>query len=197
MPDWTAFLSFALATTFSPGPNNLSSANMGVLYGFRRTFRYLLGISTGFLGIMLLAGLVSATLRRAFPPFEGILRLVGAAYILWLAYATLRASYTIKEDVQPLVGFSRGFFLQILNPKVVIYGLTQYSTFLAGAARQPATLILSALFLASLCLASVSLWAAFGSAIRARLRQPQVRRGVSIALSLLLIYTAVKLSGLV
>jgi hypothetical protein len=37
----------------------------------------------------------------------------------------------------------------------------------------------------------------FGSAIRNTLHQPNVRRGVNLVLSLLLVYTAIELSGLI
>ena len=90
------FLSFVVITTFTPGPNNISSTSMGVLYGYKRTLNYLLGIATGFFFVMLLCGLVSTTLLSVFPAFEKVLRLIGAAYIIWLAVETLRESYTFS-----------------------------------------------------------------------------------------------------
>jgi threonine/homoserine/homoserine lactone efflux protein len=41
---------------------------MGVLHEYKRTFKYLLGITTGFLFVMLLCGWVSTALLRIFPP---------------------------------------------------------------------------------------------------------------------------------
>ena len=93
-----AILSFVLATTFSPGPNNISSASMGVLHGYRKTLRYLMGIATGFFFVMLLCGWISRTLLDAIPALETMLRIIGAGYILWLAYHSLRANYS-KEGV--------------------------------------------------------------------------------------------------
>ena len=127
-----AFFSFVFVTTFTPGPNNISSASMGVLYGHKQTRQYRLGIAVGFFLLMLLCGWISTALLRVFPPIENVLRFVGAAYILWLAYETLRASYTFEEGAQPLLGFNRGLWLQILNPKVIVYGLTLYTTFLVS-----------------------------------------------------------------
>jgi cysteine/O-acetylserine efflux protein len=87
-----ALLSFVLITTFTPGPNNISSSSMGILYGYQRSVNYLLGIASGFFGIMLLSGLISRTLYTLFPAIEGALRIVGALYILWLAYKSLKTS---------------------------------------------------------------------------------------------------------
>jgi len=192
----TAFLSFVLATTFSPGPNNISSASMGVLHGYRKTLKYLGGIATGFVIIMLLCGWISTILLQTFPAFEMVLRFIGAGYILWLAYETLRANYTFKEGRQVLLGFKSGFLLQVLNPKVIIYGLSLYSTFLAPVTQRPAYLILSAVFLATVAFCSISTWTLFGSTIRTHLQKPGIQQFVNLVLSLLLVYSAIELSGL-
>ena len=192
-----AFLSFVLITTFTPGPNNISSASMGVLYGYRDTLKYMLGIVTGFFLVMLLCGWTSTVLLKVLPSFETALRFIGAGYILWLAFETLKTSYTFQESNQSPMGFGRGLLLQVLNLKAIVYGLTLYSTFLVPITDNSALLVLSATFLATLAFCSVSAWALFGSAIRTVLRQPRIRQSVNLVLSLLLVYTAIELSGLV
>ncbi len=193
--DLIPLLSFVLITTYTPGPNNISSTSMGVRYGYRRSLRYLLGITTGFFLVMLLCGLISGTLTSIFPSFEIVLRIVGAVYILWLAYETLRATYTFEDNVRGELGFVRGALLQILNPKGVIYGLTLYSTFLLGTAGKPTQMLLSAAGLAATAFSAVSTWALFGSAIRRFLHVAWLRQMVNAVLALLLIYTAVEVSG--
>jgi cysteine/O-acetylserine efflux protein len=195
--NFVACLSFVLITTFTPGPNNISSASMGVLYGYRRTLKYLLGIVIGFCFVMLLCGWISTALLRVFPSFETALRVIGAGYILWLAFETLRTSYTFRESDQALMGFGRGLLLQVLNAKAIVYGLTLYSTFLAPITDSLALLVLSALLLAAINFCSVSTWTLFGSAIRTVLHQVRIRQFVNLVLSLLLVYTAIELSGLV
>jgi cysteine/O-acetylserine efflux protein len=192
-----AFLSFAFVTTFTPGPNNVSSASLGVLHGYRKALKYIAGIVTGLFLIMLLCGWVSTTLLTAFPSFEKALRFIGAGYILWLAFETLRSSYTFSEGDQAPMGFANGFVLQALNPKVIVYGLAQYSTFLKPLVGNPVYLVCSAMFLAGVAFCSTSTWALFGSAIRAHLHQRRVRQFVNLTLSLLLVYSAVELAGLV
>jgi cysteine/O-acetylserine efflux protein len=192
-----AFLPFVLITTFTPGPNNISSASMGVLYGYRDTLKYMLGITTGFFLVMLLCGWTSTALLKFLPSFETALRFIGAGYILCLAFETLKTSYAFQESNQSPMGFGRGLLLQVLNLKAIVYGLTLYSTFLVPIMDSPVLLVLSATFLAALALCSVSIWALFGSAIRTVLRQPRIRQLVNLVLSLLLVYTAIELSGLV
>lgn len=194
--EFLSLASFVLVTTFTPGPNNISSASMGILYGYRRTLRYLLGIMSGFFVILMLSGWVSSFLLSKFPSFEGVLRILGALYILWLAWHTLRASYTFEEEDQKPMGFLRGFVLQVLNPKGIIYGLTIYSTFLVDKVDSAFYLILSAVILAVVAFTSVSLWTVFGAGIRKYLGKPGVKRVINIVLALLLVWTAIDLSDI-
>jgi cysteine/O-acetylserine efflux protein len=191
-----AMLTFVFVTTFTPGPNNITSSSMGILYGYRKTVNYLLGIALGFFGIMLLSGIVSRTLYAIFPSLEIAMRLIGAAYILWLAYKTLKSSYQFSADDSPVLGFTNGLLLQLLNPKVWVYGLTLYTTFLATITNQVLLLIISAVFLAAVAFCATSSWAISGAAIRRLLRNPKFQKAINIGLALLLIYTAIELSGL-
>lgn len=119
-----AFLTFVIVTTFTLGPNNISSSSMGILYGYKQSLRYIAGIVVGFFFIMLIAGIISQTLYAIFPSLETIMRLVGATYILWLAYKTLKSSYQFDDTSTPVLGFINGLMLQALNPKAWIYALT-------------------------------------------------------------------------
>ncbi len=194
--DLFATASFVIVTTFTPGPNNISSASMGILFGYKNTLRYLYGITAGFFLVLFLCGWISATLLQVFPAIENVLRVVGALYILWLAYHTFRASYNFEEDQQVLLGFSKGFFLQLLNPKVIVFSLTVYSTFLGVAVSGPIHLLLSATLLTGVGFCAISTWTLFGAAIRTYLERPWVKQIINSALSLLLVYTAVELSGI-
>ena len=195
-PELLPLISFVLITTYTPGPNNISAASMGVLYGYKRTLPYMLGMVSGFFVMLTLSGLVSGFLLEQIPAFETILRIAGALYILWLAWHTLKASYTFDEEEQKPLGFIQGFLLQVLNVKVIVYGLTLYGTFLANKIPSFFHLVLSAALFASVGFTSVTLWTLFGAGIRKYLNRPKVRQAVNIVLALLLVYTAVDLSGL-
>jgi cysteine/O-acetylserine efflux protein len=169
---------------------------MGILYGYKKTLNYLIGIATGFFIVLLLSGWVSSFLLDKFPAFEGILRILGALYILWLAWGTLRASYSFEKKDHPPFGFPKGLVLQILNPKGIIFGLTIYSTFLAGKLNSFFALLISAVIFSGLAFTSVSLWTLFGAGIRKYLGKPRIKQIINIILALLLVYSALKLSGI-
>ena len=190
-------ISFVLVTTFTPGPNNISSASMGVMCGYRKTLNYLAGITAGFFIVMIACAYLSSTLLTVLPVAEQYLRWVGAGYILWLAAGLLRTNYAVSESSPVTKAFTKGFVLQMFNPKVAVYGLTLYSTFLAPISGRPDYLSLSAAGFAFTAFAATSTWALFGAAIKNKLKHDSFRNVINTSLSILLLYTAVKLSGII
>ena len=190
-------ISYILISSFTPGPSNISSASMAVLHGYKNTLRYQMGLATGVFLLMLLSGWLSSSMVQRFPFFEPFMRYVGAAYILYLAFGILKASYTfVEKDSEPL-GFVHGFILQILNPKLLVYAFTLFSAFLASMAKSTIILLLVVTFLAIVAFCATSTWALFGTAIKARLQDLRLKMVVNVLLSLSLVYTAISLTGLI
>src|SRR5215207_5257141 len=88
--DLFPLLSFVLISTFTPGPSNIASASMGVLYGYKHTLNFQAGLAAGVFLVMLLSGWISTTLLQIVPALEPALRYLGAAYMLYLAFAILK-----------------------------------------------------------------------------------------------------------
>ena len=72
--DLLPLISFVLITTFTPGPNNMSSAAMGVKHGYPKILHYLLGISAGFFLIMMICAYLATALLTVVPAAERYLR---------------------------------------------------------------------------------------------------------------------------
>ena len=187
---------FLFSSMITPGPNNITGASLGIIHGYRKSFKYVLGVGAGFFLIMIISGLLSGFLLGMIPGFEKFVRVLGALYILWLAMDLLRSSFSNEITEQPLLGFSRGLMLQFFNPKVMVLGLTVYASFLAPLAKNYAWLAMSALLLACLAFMITFLWTLAGSILLQNLKKPAILKMVNLALALLLVYTAVELSGL-
>ena len=86
--------------------------------------------------------------------------------------------------------------LQLFNPKMAVYGLTLYSTFLASISSRIDYLSLSAVTFAITAFVATSTWVLFGAAIKKKLKDILFRKILNLSLSILLIYTAVGLSGI-
>ena len=156
---------------------------------------YIYGIVTGFFLLLLLCGFFSNLLFTALPSVEPVMRWIGTAYILYLAYGTFRASFSLQEKSdQYLWGFYRGVLLQFVNPKAIIYGLTLYSVFLNPLIGNPFYIILFSLGFAFIGFCALLTWSLFGAIINQYLHHLKLKIIINSILSLLLVYTAVKIS---
>jgi cysteine/O-acetylserine efflux protein len=197
--DFISLIPFVFITTFTPGPNNIACTSMAINFGLKKSMGFLYGIFFGFASVLLLAGFFSNILLKTIPDLEPIMRWIGAAYILYLAWNILKADYSFQQNnqhVQPF-SFSHGFLLQFLNPKGIIYALTLYSAFLYSIINIPQFIVLFAFILASIGFLSLLLWASFGTLISRFLYRDKVRQTVNLLMALLLAYTAVKLTGII
>lgn len=189
-----AFLSFIVITSFTPGPNNIACASFGMLIGYRQTLKFILGIATGFFCVLLICALLSNFLLQSAPFINDYLKYIGAIYILWLAYQTMKASYQAREEVKHLASFGRGFLLQLVNPKGIFYGMTIFTTFLSGANGNLIRVLPWMLGLFVFCLISVSTWTLFGNLIQRYLQNARLKQVVNMVLALALVITAMQIA---
>jgi threonine/homoserine/homoserine lactone efflux protein len=192
MPDFSAFIPYVLLATFTPGPNNLMAMANATRHGFRRTLRFTSGVTLGFFVLLALCCAFSATLLGLVPTLHPVMAGLGAAYMLWLAWRTLR-SKPHEEGVEDTrtYGFWSGAALQFVNPKAILYGVTTASTFVVPYFHGPVVLGFISLVLALVAFVATGSWALFGAAFQRFL----AKRGrvVNIVMALLLVYCAVSL----
>ncbi len=196
--DFASLIPFVLVTIYTPGPGNIACTSMGVNHGIKKSMGFIYGISFGFILILLMAGFFSNLLLKVIPSFESIMRWVGAAYILYLAYNIQQTDYSFtqkNQQVQPF-GFKYGILLQFVNPKCIIFVLTLYTVFLYSIISIPKYIILFTLILSVLGFSANLLWASFGVVISRFLYQAKVRKIVNSVLALVLVYTAIRLTGI-
>jgi cysteine/O-acetylserine efflux protein len=190
MTNLTPFLIYAFVTTFTPGPNNILSMSNGLRFGYKKTLPFLLGIAGGFFVLMLLCGVFNLTLATYVPSLRKWLNILGALYMLYLAYHILR-SKPVEEGVEEksLNTFRAGFILQFLNMKAILYGITVYSLFIIATWRDPLSISLFALGLALLSFTSISCWALGGNLFRNFLSKHY--KIFNLVMAGLLIYSAI------
>ncbi len=175
-----AFSMFALVTSITPGPNNFMLLASGVNFGFRSSVPHMLGISVGFLLMVLAVGLGLAEVFSQFPWVYGLLKWVGAIYMLYMAWS-VATSDSLKDTpsnsrlAKPLNFWGAAAF-QWVNPKAWIMAVSAFSTYMPASRGFAAIASVAALF-AVINLPSVGVWALFGSGLRHVL---QVRRNLLV-----------------
>ena len=120
MFNWFSFLTYAIVTAITPGPNNIMSMSNGSRRGFRRALPFNFGIGVGFCILMLLCTVLCSMLSALIPKIKLPMLIVGAAYMLYLAWETFRSSGSVEES-HFSDGFVSGLLLQFINPKIYIY----------------------------------------------------------------------------
>ena len=167
---------FAVAVTFTPGPNVIMVTASAANFGFRRAIPQMLGITLGFGFMVAVAGLGLAGLLHAAPRWHTGLKYAGATYLVYLAWRIARAEAGSAAPARARpIGFLEGALFTWVNPKAWVSSLgavAAYTT-VGGDVVQETALI--AAVLAAACLISVAIWAAFGAAIGRFLASPRAR----------------------
>ena len=81
-----ALVGFSVASSVTPGPNNLMLLASGVNFGFRRTLPHMLGIGGGFAFLLLCVGFGLGAVLQQAPALHLAIKVVGVVYLLYLAW---------------------------------------------------------------------------------------------------------------
>ena len=191
MFNWFSFLTYAVITAATPGPNNIMSMSNGARKGFKAALPFNLGIWTGFSVVMLFCTALCELLGALIPKIRLPMLLLGAAYMLYLAWETFRSSGDIRES-RAGEGFVSGLLLQFVNAKIYIYGIMSMEAYILPVYQGRALPLAGfALLLAFIGFLFTLCWSAFGSVFK--LLFSRHAKLVNTLMALLLVYCAVSL----
>lgn len=182
-----SFSLFALVTSITPGPNNVMLTALGANFGVARGLPCVFGVSVGFALMLALvvSGLGSVILAN--PEVLEVMRWVGAAFLLWLAWKIAIAGRADDGRRARPVGFLGAAAFQWVNPKAWLIAIGATATYLdaaAGGAVAQSAAFGAIFFLA--CVPSCLLWLAFGAAMQRLLTSERRLRLFNAAMGLLL-----------
>lgn len=185
------FLTYVVVSAITPGPNNILSMSNGSRLGFKKALPFNAGIGAGFVMVMLLCTAFASLLRSVLPVLKLPMKIIGALYILYLAYKT----YTNKGDIREnhsKSGFVQGMTLQFINPKIILYGILSMEVYiLPHFADRPLYLVFFAVLLAAIGTTCTLLWSAFGAVFKRLFSEHG--RVVNTVMAIALLYCAVSL----
>lgn len=191
MFSWFSFLTYAVVTAVTPGPNTLMSMSNGGRLGFRRALPFNLGIWVGFTVVILLCTALCDALSALIPRIKFPMLVLGAAYMLHLAWQTWRSA-PLSETHAARDGFWSGLLLQFVNPKIYIYCIVSMEAYILPFYQgRPLPLAGFAVLLAFIGFAFTLLWSAFGSLFR--LLFSRYARVTNTVMALALVWCAVSL----
>ena len=197
--DFTALLVLASAMSFTPGPNTTLSAALGANGGLRHAAPFVLAVPLGW-GLLLSASTlgVGAVLTAA-PALALVLKGLGVAYVLWLAYrlSGSRAWGRTGNTPAPLrVTFGQGVALQFVNIKAWMAALSVTAGWLAGHADMGQRFLVVLPTMVLLGFLSNLSYALLGAALRGWLQRGARLLWFNRGMAALLVATAVWMLGL-
>jgi threonine/homoserine/homoserine lactone efflux protein len=160
----------------------------GLNFGVRRGFPHLLGICMGFPVMLALIGLGFATLFQLYPLLHEIIKVVGIAYLLYLAWKIATSQGGVGETRQSKpIGFWQAAAFQWINPKAWVMGssaLAAYTTLNDSFFIQVLIICFSFALITFPC---AGVWLVFGAGLQRFLRDPKHLKLFNIAMALLLV----------
>jgi len=122
-----AFLGASLALTIAPGPDNIFVITQGIARGRKAAIVTALGMCSGVSVHTLAAAFGASAIFYTSAVAFAAVKYAGAAYLLYLAWLTLRHSAAVRlakvDDRPALQLYQRGFIMNVLNPKVALFFL--------------------------------------------------------------------------
>jgi threonine/homoserine/homoserine lactone efflux protein len=182
-----ALATFCFVSSITPGPNNMMLLASGANFGFRRTLPHLMGVSIGFAAMVLAVGLGLGGLFTAYPALYDVLRVVGGAYMLWLAYRIATASGLGDggSTGRPM-SFLEAVAFQWVNPKAWAISLGAITAFVSPNEFIAGVFIVTAVF-ALINVPCIASWAGFGVVLRRFLDRPWTLRAFNVTMAILLV----------
>ncbi|MEQ8953398.1 MAG: LysE family translocator [Gammaproteobacteria bacterium] len=186
--EFIAIILVARVSWVTPGPNNTMMMTSGLNYGIRRSMPHYFGIVLGFPAMVMAVGLGLAGLFERFPALHVILKVVGAAYLLYLAWKIAAAPVSeLNETRGKPFSFIQAAAFQWVNPKawVLAVGATVTYTVLAdGYLLQVLVIALIFMIFGAPC---IMLWLWLGASLRRLFTKPNYVRIFNYSMAALLI----------
>jgi threonine/homoserine/homoserine lactone efflux protein len=187
-PDLLAALAlFCFAASITPGPNNAMLLASGANFGLKRTLPHMAGVVLGFAFLILVVGLGLGALFAAYPAAHTALKVLGGAYLLWLAFKIARAKGVGPGAAsgRPM-SFLQAAAFQWVNPKAYVMAIGAVATYIPRDGSLGDLLLLTLVF-GVVNLPCVSVWMVTGVGLRRVLERPGALRAFNLTMAALLV----------
>ncbi|MCX5405068.1 leucine efflux protein LeuE [Streptomyces sp. NBC_00335] len=161
--DLPTYLAGLVLIILLPGPNSLYVLSVAARGGVRRGYRAAAGVFTGDALLMTLAAVGAGALLQTSPIVFGVVKLLGAGYLTWLAIGMLRGAWTmwrarreraaadgLGEGVPAAAAaaevpagdterpYRRALLISVFNPKAILFLMSFFVQFVDSAYAYPA-----------------------------------------------------------
>ena len=159
------FVLYCVINAFTPGPGNILALNTVTNYGWKKGRPLFFGIFTGYYVVQLICAVFVFGIDAFLPSVLGVMKYIGAAYILWLAIH-IAISKPEKDDDSRSASYMKGFLLQFVNVKIYLFGMTALTGYITDYHTSLTALVIAELFIATLGSFATLTWIGMGALIQ-------------------------------
>ncbi|WP_422364756.1 LysE family translocator [Pelagibius sp.] len=207
-----AFAVFAFKASLSPGPSSFILLASGATFGLRQSLPLLLGISLGYVLMILVAGLAFEPFMSAPPALFMVSKVVFALWALWLAWKIARRPPPADERPaqerpaqerpaqempaqktsagQRLLSFPQALAFQVINPAswfVAFASMVSFTSAVSSDAGFVSLVLMLAAIFAVINLPSIGLYALLGQVLHRLFPDPKKLRILNVVAAVLLV----------
>lgn len=159
------FFIYSVINAFTPGPGNILALNTVTNYGYKKGRPLFWGIFAGYYVVQMICAIFVFGVSTFLPDVLGIMKYIGAAYILWLA-VHIAISRPDTDSVEKSASFLKGFLLQFVNVKIYLFGITALTGYITDFSASLWVLILFEFIIATIGTVATLTWVGMGVLIQ-------------------------------
>jgi threonine/homoserine/homoserine lactone efflux protein len=190
MHEVIGLVAFAFAGSASPGPNNTLLWASGMRFGFGAAIPHVLGTAIGIGGLVVAVEAGVGAVLDAVPALAVALKVVGSAYLLFVAYLVLGGGAVGRAHVSRPLSAWQAIGFQFVNPKAWVFAVAAVGTFFPTQPHLGSAIVLTATLML-VVVASSSVWAGGGAMLGRVIENERALRLVNVVLAALLVASVV------
>ena len=159
------FFIYSVINAFTPGPGNILALNTVTNYGYKKGRPLYWGIFAGYYVVQVICAVFVFGVSTFLPDLLGIMKYIGAAYILWLA-VRIALSKPTTGTVEKSASFLKGFLLQFVNVKIYLFGITALTGYVTEYSAALWVLLLFEMIIATIGTIATLTWIGMGVLIQ-------------------------------
>ena len=159
------FFIYSVINAFTPGPGNILALNTVTNYGYKKGRPLYWGIFAGYYVVQVICAIFVFGVSAFLPDVLGIMKYIGAAYILWLA-VHIALSKPTTGTVEKSASFLKGFLLQFVNVKIYLFGITALTGYITEYSTSLWVLLLFESIIATIGTIATLTWIGMGVLIQ-------------------------------
>ncbi|MGG0738865.1 LysE family translocator [Niallia taxi] len=184
----TSFILYCFIVTFTPGPTNIVILSTVHKNGTKKALEYTYGATIAFGFLLSVSAVLNSILVAFIPKILILMQIIGSIYMLFLAYQVYKTNKDKPKSMEKQTGtFLSGFFMQFLNPKVLLFTLTVIPTFIMPYHVSLSKIILSVITITVIGFLAFITWVLFGALFKSFLQQHE--KMVNVLMALFLVYS--------